>query len=693
MYLKITNLKKYAILLLFLTGLVLFHKFGYIGHYGYDDLAYAQIAHDFQQGKIDYEDHYVYRAPVVLATALSYSVFGISDFSSAIPALVISASMLLILFFIVKDKDWKTILLTLSLTTLSTWFIFYSDKLSADIYVAFFIFASLAVLHKYKYDSTKKRTFLYAFLFAVTLFLGFLAKEVVILAAPLLLYIFIWDFIHKQDRKFWTYSILCGIILLMAYFIIIGLLTGNYLKRFDAIINNSYLNRCSYDQQSLRILVKRIAWDFLDMCVYQNIILGFVFVLAFMFQKKVLDYFKLKDSFSFFFVSSVILILSCNFMTISFTSYSPMCIDPRHYLYLIPIVAIPASVIISQFIEEKKYGIPILVILAGVAVIAYFSIKSIFYQLYLPLLLLFAIYMFLLSKKLYKILFVVAFVIILSLQPVQTIKYAQKVQYGKQKEIVFENIIQKNEACCVVTNDVQRRLGNYYTKFNPNSLIKFITYDEFQNNPDLSRKTLLLNNSHTLYLSGLNDNHLPYFVRHAASLYQLLFKDDKLNMAIYEITDLSYIDLTKRTIFYSFNDFETPVQYWKNYNISDDVRYAGNYSSKIFEYSSTLEYPIDSLGLRTHDKLIIDCNFYCYFNNKSNSQIVISIEDEKGSYIWRGFEIDSFIKAYSNWWPARCEMELFFEELKENSMIKIYVWNEDKKIGYIDNFEIRMIKI
>jgi hypothetical protein len=25
--------------------------------------------------------------------------------------------------------------------------------------------------------------------------------------------------------------------------------------------------------------------------------------------------------------------------------------------------------------------------------------------------------------------------------------------------------------------------------------------------------------------------------------------------------------------------------------------------------------------------------------------------------------------------------------------LKIYLWNEDKKIGYIDNFEIRLIKL
>ena len=408
------NLGKISILLLFLAILVLFHKFGYIGHYGYDDLQYAKMANDIRQNTIDYEDHFFYRAPVVLPTALSYSIFGTTDFAPAIPPFATTVFMLIILFLILKDKNWKTILIAFSLTTFSTWFIFWADKLSADVYLTFSVFTSLAILHKYKYNSIKKPIFLYASLFATTLFIGFLAKETIILMLPLLLYVFIWDFVHKQDRKFWIYSILFGIALLITYFFINWLLTGNFFKRFDAIINNRYLNTCSYDQQSLKILLKRIVWDFLDMCVYQNIILGLVFVLAFLFQRNILTYFKLKDSFSFFFVSSVILLFSSNFMTISFTSYSPMCIDPRHYLFLIPIASIPAAMIITQFIEEKKRAVPIIIIMFGITVIAFFSANNLFSKFYLPLIILLCIYPFLKPEKIFQILFVAAFAIILS---------------------------------------------------------------------------------------------------------------------------------------------------------------------------------------------------------------------------------------------------------------------------------------
>jgi len=226
-------------------------------------------------------------------------------------------------------------------------------------------------------------------------------------------------------------------------------------------------------------------------------------------------------------------------MSISFTSYSPMCIDPRHYLFLIPVVAIPASIIITQFMEEKKQAIPIIIILLGVSIIAFFATNNIFLKLYLPVTLLFGLYLFLKPNKIFQALFVVIFAIILSLQIVNWIKYAQSVQYEKQKENIFTQIIHKNEKCYVITDEVQKRLGEYYIKFNPHSAIQFITYSEFAENPKRNGKKILLSNKHTLYLSKLNDNNLPYYVKNVAASNKLFFEDQKTGMFMYEMTDLS----------------------------------------------------------------------------------------------------------------------------------------------------------
>ena len=203
----------------------------------------------------------------------------------------------------------------------------------------------------------------------------------------------------------------------------------------------------------------------------------------------------------------------------------------------------------------------------------------------------------------------------------------------------------------------------------------------------------MLNNEYTMYLSGRNNNDLPYYVKNVALSNKLLFEDKKLNISIYEMTDLSFIDLTAYTVFYSINDFESPVQYWHKNLISEHIKHGGEKSDKIIEYSSTFEYPLDSLHLEDNDKLVINCSLFCYFESKTNSQIVISFESDNDTYIWRSFEIDKYKKAYSNWWNVKCETEINANELKNNSTLKIYVWNENKKVGYIDDFEIRLMKI
>jgi len=91
--------------------------------------------------------------------------------------------------------------------------------------------------------------------------------------------------------------------------------------------------------------------------------------------------------------------------------------------------------------------------------------------------------------------------------------------------------------------------------------------------------------------------------------------------------------------------------------------------------------------------LLISCNLYCYFTRPTNSQFVIAIENDGDTYIWRGFGLNEYIRAYSNWWQAKCETEINYNDLKENSILKIYVWNEDKITGHIDNFEISLKKL
>ena len=86
--------KQILIFMLFVGVLILYHVFGYIGHYGYDDMQYAKLANDFKNGIIDYSDHFSFRTTLLVLTSLSYSIFGVSDFASSLPAILISILIL-----------------------------------------------------------------------------------------------------------------------------------------------------------------------------------------------------------------------------------------------------------------------------------------------------------------------------------------------------------------------------------------------------------------------------------------------------------------------------------------------------------------------------------------------------------------------------------------------------------------------
>lgn len=55
---KKESLYQYVLLSLFVLVIIANHVFGYLGHYGWDDMHYAEMANDVLQGTIQYNDHF-----------------------------------------------------------------------------------------------------------------------------------------------------------------------------------------------------------------------------------------------------------------------------------------------------------------------------------------------------------------------------------------------------------------------------------------------------------------------------------------------------------------------------------------------------------------------------------------------------------------------------------------------------------
>ncbi len=685
--------KQIFIFIFFIGVITTYHIFGYIGHYGYDDLHYAKLAHGVKNGFFDYNDHFTFRTPIILLTALSYSIFGTSDFASSLPTIVITLLILLIVYQSLKDKNNRTLILGLALTTLSNWFIFYSDKLMSDMYVVLGVMATLFVLHQYRYKKNKAKEIWYSLGFVLSLLFGFMSKGTIILLFPLLFYFFALDIYQKKHKKFWIYSIIFGISMLVVYFIAIKILTGDFFKRFDAITNNSYLNLCSYNQQPLAILLKRIGYQFYELLIYQGLATGFIFVLGYIFDKKTLKFFKLQDSFAFWTTSSIILLLSSNFMTISLNSYSPMCLDPRHYLFLVPVVSIPAAIIINDFCEIKTRNIFVIIFAGIIATISLFLQNGNEKYGYIGVFLLLLGYKFVKKSKLNKNIFTVLFVIALTTSPFFMIRYAQNVKYNQQKKIFSEQILSRQDTILVITNEVQKRLGNYYNDFDTSKNVKFVSYKDFRFDSTDCRKKILFLNSYSRYLSGMDFHDLPYFAKNPSKNNKLLYENKKLDIKIHSITDFSNPKQTGVLLFNSLNDFEkNPVNHWhqNSEHITKTIHYEGLASNKLQEFSSTFELSTDSLDLQNFEQLTISSSLYCNFLDKTKATLIISVVSADETYVWDGIEINKYIKAYSNWWKIEHEITLQKQDLKANSKIKIYLWNVDKQKGYIDNFEIKI---
>lgn len=686
----------YSILLIYISIVVLYHLFGYTGHFGFDDIHYAELANSLLNGSIDFGDHYAYRFPVVLFTALSYLFFGISDFASSLPAMAITIAILIIVFNTLRAHGPKTIIIGLSLTTFSNWFLFYSDKLMPDIYVALSVLAALSILHRYKFKSKKNKAAPFALLFTFALLFGFMSKGTITLMLPLLVFLLITDIIQKRDLKFWAYSLISGLVFLALYLMIIRVLTGNVMERFDAIADNSYLNRCSYDQQSLNILLKRIFFGFFELSIFQALATGFIFVFAILFQRKGLRFFSFDDSFSFFLVSSIILFLSSNFMSISANSYSPMCLDPRHYLFLVPVASIPASRIIAGFLTSKQHGLQIIIALLCISAISFFLEGQTFILLYLPLLGLFALYYFTRNSQELQYLFIALFSVILLMIPLDMVRHAQKVKYRVQRDIVREHVLDSNSACIIVTNEVQKRLLCYYSGFDEDQSSRFLSYEEFEDHKTGAEERLLLLNWYTRYLSVMDANDLPYYAREISPSNELIFENRELDLSIYKLNELPLSPTGSRTVYFStFNDFENEIPFWnqEDQNYSGNIKYAGSRSNRVREFSSSFEYPLDSLQTGYISDLLIQCSLFCYAEDKTDAKIVVSVENHESAYIWKALEVDSYLKAYSNWWPLTFNVTIDQRDLKSESRLKVYVWKNYEPDIYIDNFGVEITGI
>ena len=682
----------YLILAAHFLAVLIYHQIGYLGHFGFDDLTYARLSEGLNHSVTDFSDHFSFRFPLIWLTALSYKILGVNDFASAIPSFLMTGLILGILFKILSPYGNKILLFGLSLVCFSQWVIFYSDKIMPDIYVAVAVLASLYFIYKEKFISPE-RSAVNGFLLSFSFLFGFATKGTIVLFVPVLIILFLVDVFNKRQIKFWLYAGISMVGLLAIYLGYFWWLTGDPFTRFTVIADNSYLNFCSYDQQSITVLLKRVGYQFFDLIFTNNLLTGYLFLLGFLFRKDILDTFKMKTTFSFFYTVSILLLLSANFMSISFSSYVPMCLDIRHYLFIPPVVAIPAAIIIDKFISNKKIAPGILFVSFILAILSYGKPEMIFWTQYFPLFSLLLFWSFIKKEKNNRI-FAGLLILTLLLPAIRAIKYAHSIDFETQREVLQKEIFDQYDAAYIITNPVQAHLGNYYNGFSQSGDYTFLPYGKFDPDTLKDKKKLLFLNWYPRFLSNINYESLPYYVRNIDSQNKLKYDYKKLNIYLYELNEIRIPNASGKVLLESKHDFEsTTPEYWNEdlESRTKSIKHTGDYAQQSGEYSTTFIAELKNFTEDNTVELNIQAKAFTYWNQATKAQLVVSISDENGKdYFWKGKDIQTSIQAYSNWWPIEFSTEVSLKNIPSNAILKIFIWNKEKSEAYVDDFTVEI---
>ncbi len=322
---------KLLVLLAALLALLVHHFYFHYGHFGYDDLFYSELAQEWLHGHFRANDHYSYRLTHIAALAFWYGLFGVNDFTSSLPALLSTLLIFGLAAHLLRRLGWVALLGFVCLYFSTAWNFFYANKLMPDLTLSACGFAAW-------YTYQRGRSWWWGILGGLCLFLAFNSKGTVILLLPLFAGFALYDLSGGRWRYWLGVSMSAGG-LLLAYGIFCYVVFGSATHRLDLIAAAEYVNPCSYGLLPLEHLVERLTTGFWDLITSHWLVVHFLLLLVL----SLIVALRSAVNRRLFWLSaaaSAICLASMNFMTISLSSYNPVCLDIRHVLLFTPILSL-----------------------------------------------------------------------------------------------------------------------------------------------------------------------------------------------------------------------------------------------------------------------------------------------------------------------------------------------------------------
>jgi len=194
--------------------------------------ANSLINHSYHPDYLPYPNRFGVFVPV----SLIFRLFGENPYSTSLWPLIASLlTIALVFFFLNKFADTAIASVAAFLIAVNIEQVSYSLELYPDLIVSFYAFAAVLLLYYGPEQSGNK--ILSAALFVLTLVLGFLTKETILLLVPFILLCLITDIIQKKHFRFWKLTIVFSLLSLVFLFGFYYRLTGDPFYRIKSMLD------------------------------------------------------------------------------------------------------------------------------------------------------------------------------------------------------------------------------------------------------------------------------------------------------------------------------------------------------------------------------------------------------------------------------------------------------------------------
>ncbi len=483
------------------------HFFLFTTHFGFDDMHYAGLGHDIATGKFALsQDHYGYRWGFIFPLGFFYWLFGVDDLSSGLWSMICMTSMAYGVWRLSAEWPlWSRCTGVLFLLTYY-WTGFYADKLMPDVPAAAAVFGACYAHYRYYLD--RERPLKYALLMIISLMVGFLIKESIIIVAPLFIGWMIYDCLSaKAMTPFWKIASLLGLFVSLMYLGVCYGLTGSLFSRITAIYANGYFSDCSYDQLPWSATWERITTQLTRVWLDTGLLIGLPFVwIAARSGGRVGRYWAGTTS---------CLLLCANFMTTSFQHYIPLCPDIRHYLWTVPAMGMCIALMgtIKSDKQTSTIGVLISLIVTGLSI----WLKSDMWAAYL--LLSFGLIGYRYHNK-WQIMPMIFLVLGLIFPLYRSYRAMDKQNYAQQKQLVNKHFgAPPTVPTLIISNSAEINMDKYVTQYRSEN-IHWVKQQDLQKIDVLSAQQIFyIQNGMTTYLTGITWDDNPAWVRQPDSVW------------------------------------------------------------------------------------------------------------------------------------------------------------------------------